>query len=99
MLSEESQPQKTTLKNSQKYKIMKIENRLVVAKSEMVAGGLGVTKCNSRVIFVVIELCDILIAVVVTQIYIGDKMVWDYAYTLYQCQFPGFDTVLQLCKM
>lgn len=26
-------------------------------------------------------------------IYTCDKVAWNYAHTLYQCQFPGFDIV------
>ena len=32
-------------------------------------------------------------------IYTCDKVAWNYAHTLYQCQFPGFDIVLQSFKM
>lgn len=38
----------------------------------------------------------ILVAVVVTQFYTGDKQ---HTRALYQCQFPGFDNVLWLYKI
>lgn len=43
------------------------------------------------------SLC-ILIAVVITHIFSCDGMPSNHAYSLYQGQFPGFDTALKLCK-
>ena len=48
--------------------------------------------CKGRKIFVVIERLCIVIEVVFTQIYTHDEMT--EIYTVYQCQFPGFDIVL-----
>lgn len=45
--------------------------------------------------FVVIEKFCILTAGV-AQIYTSDEMTQNYTHTLYQCQFPDFDTV---CKI
>ena len=42
----------------------------------------------------VMELFHILIVVVITQIYTGDKMTWNYTHSLYRCQSPDFDTKL-----
>lgn len=61
----------------------------------MVGASVTVSRGSLREIFVGIEW--FLVASVMTQICICDKMGWGCAYTLRQRQIPGFD-VLQLWK-
>ena len=43
------------------------------------------------------QFCVLIVAVVI-QIYICDRMEWNYTHTLHQCQFHDFDSVVYLHK-